>query len=94
MPAGAIVNGKWVPNPPGAANQTLTFAENKGKPTGPYCRQARPQLYCAMAAVRFLMPRRGGFMGGCTTNRGRRRRRRAGCRNLEDPAPEPVEAKK
>ena len=32
-PAGAVVSGKWVPNPPGAEAQTLT-----GEPHGPFCR--------------------------------------------------------
>lgn len=32
-PAGAIANGKWIPNPPGTESQTLT-----GTPPGPYCR--------------------------------------------------------
>ncbi|KAL4444855.1 hypothetical protein ABPG77_003905 [Micractinium sp. CCAP 211/92] len=32
-PAGAVVNGKWVPSKPGADGLTLT-----GEPPGPYCR--------------------------------------------------------
>jgi NADH dehydrogenase (ubiquinone) flavoprotein 2 len=33
LPAGAVVNGKWVPSAPGAGGVTLT-----GEPRGPYCR--------------------------------------------------------
>lgn len=32
-PAGAVMNGAWVPNPPAPEGQTLT-----GPPPGPYCR--------------------------------------------------------
>ncbi len=38
-PAGAVVDGKWVPNKPGSEGLTLT-----GEPPGPYCRSVGARL--------------------------------------------------